>query len=726
MPAPETVNEPSETVDGEEAFLFVDGMHCSTCEIFLESNAAEQDGVKAVTASYATDTMKLTYDADDTDAETVAEALDGYGYSVGLERDAASTTDTDELRLLIGGFFTFLLMPWYIFYLYPSYIGIGSEDAFAEFTGPVARYIPLVLIGVMASVVLFYTGYPILRGAYVSLRARQPNMDLLVAVAALSAYAYSTVAVSLGSSHLYYDVSVAVVMAVSLGGYYEKKIKQRSTKLLSDLTEARVDVAELRREDGTTEKVSVEGLEGGDHVVVRSGERVPVDGFVVEGNAAVDESVVTGESLPVTKREGDRVVGGSVVTDDALVVEVTEDAESTLDRLTELLWSVQSAESGAQRFADRLATVFVPLVLALGVAVFVYRLGTGTAFTQALLSALTVLVVSCPCAMGLATPLAVASGVRDALENGIVVTNDAVFEGIDETETVVFDKTGTLTSGDMSVRDVIGDGSAVRKAAAVERFSSHPVADALVEEFDVPDATVKCFESSTKGVAASVDGEEVVAGAVEEFEGRGWTLNGTSETAESVRSRGDMPVVVGVDGEARAVVAVGDTDRAGMDEVLEAFDGKRKVVLTGDSPEAAERLNDVFDDVLAGVPPDGKTEAVRRFCGEGTTTMVGDGTNDAPALAAADVGVAVGSATALATDAADAVVTTDDLRDLPKVFDIAEGTKRRIRQNIGWALTYNAVALPLAVVGLINPFFAAVAMATSSLLVVLNSSRRVI
>jgi Cu2+-exporting ATPase len=328
--------------------------------------------------------------------------------------------------------------------------------------------------------------------------------------------------------------------------------------------------------------------------------------------------------------------------------------------------------------------------------------------------------------MGLATPLAVASGLREALGEGVVVTNDAVFEDADRTDTVVFDKTGTLTRGETSVRRVHGDEEAVRKAAAVERFSSHPVADAFVEGFGVPEAEVKGFKNRTKGVSAHVDGEEVVAGAVAEFKGRGWVLNGAEETAGRVRERGRMPVLVGVDGEVRAVVEVGDTERDGLDEAIGGFDDETKVLLTGDGREAAERFADRFDHVLAGVPPDGKAEAVRRFADEGTTTMVGDGTNDAPALAEADVGIAVGSPTALATDAADAVVTTDELGDVSKVFGVAEATRRRIRQNIGWALTYNAVAIPLAVVGAINPLFAAVAMATSSLLVVLNSSRSVV
>jgi len=697
-------------------------MHCSTCEIFLESLAEDVDGVEAAEASYATDTMRVVYDPDKTDRERVADALDGYGYTVVLKKDGIGSAEPEKLRLLVGGFVGMMVMQWYIFFLYPSYIGIGEGDVLAGFSGGVTRYIPLFLVGVMSSVVLFYTGYPILRGAYVSLRARQPNMDLLVALAAVSAYVYSTVAVALGDVHIYYDVSIAVVMAVSLGNYYEKKVKRRSADLLSDLTSAQVDEAELSDSEGTR-TVSVDELEEGDEVVVRSGERVPVDGIVVEGTAAVDESLVTGESLPVTKTEGDRVVGGSVVTDDALVVEVGEDATSTIDRLTETLWRVQSGSHGAQRLADRLATVFVPLILVIAAAVFVYRLGVGTPLPSALLLGLTVLVVSCPCAMGLATPLAVASGTRDALERGVVVTNDSVFEDVEETDTVVFDKTGTLTRGDMSVMGIHGDEEAARKAAAVEQFSSHPVAEAFVAEFGVPDAEVERFESTTRGVSAHVNGDEVIVGALDELERRGWDTDGVAQKTRNIRDEGRMPVSVGVEGELRAVVSVGDEGRSGMDETLESFDGKHKVLLTGDSPEAAERFEDSFDEVLAGVPPDGKAEAVRRFSAEGTTTMVGDGTNDAPALAEADVGIAVGSATALATDAADAVVTTDELKGIGVVFDVAEGTRRRIRQNIGWALTYNAVAVPLAVVGAINPLFAAVAMATSSLLVVLNSSR---
>ena len=709
----------------EEGFLFVNGMSCSTCEMFLESVAEDVEGVKAAEASYATDTMRTLYDPDDTDRETVADALDGHEYTVGLEREETEDTNPEKLRLVVGGFVGLLVMQWYVFFLYPSYLGLGDGEILAGFAGPVTRYIPLFFVGVMASVVLFYTGAPILRGAYVSLRARQPNMDLLVALAAVSAYVYSTVAVVLGDVHVYYDVSVAVIMAVSVGNYYEKKVKKRSTELLSDLASAHVDEAELRGDEGTR-TVPVESLEPGDEVVVRSGERVPADGTVVEGTAAVDVSVITGESLPETKKEGDDVIGGSVVTDDALVVEVGDDAESTLERLTETLWRVQSGSHGAQRLADRLAAVFVPLVILVATTVFVYRLVSGAGFSGALLSGLTVLVVSCPCAMGLATPLAVATGLREALENGVVVTNDSVLEDARGTDTVVFDKTGTLTRGDVSVRRVHGDEEAVRKATAVEGLSSHPIADAFVDGFDVPDVGVEGFENTTRGVRGVVDGETVVAGSVREFESRGWEMDRAAEKARHARENGRVPVLVGVDGDVRAVVEVGDTAREGFEEAVGIFNGKEKVLLTGDEPEAAEAFENSFDRVLAGVPPDGKVEAVRGFSDEGTTAMVGDGTNDAPALAEADVGIAVGSATALATDAADAVVTTDEITDVSVVFDVAGGTRRRIRQNIGWALTYNAVAIPLAVVGAINPLFAAVAMATSSLLVVLNSSRSIL
>ncbi|MFB6179252.1 MAG: heavy metal translocating P-type ATPase [Halorientalis sp.] len=711
--------------DAEEAYLAVDGMHCATCEAFLESRAADQAGVYDATASYATDTMRLAYDPDAVSTSDLSSAVSGYGYRA-RERTTGAEDDADdaEWALAIGGFFGMMVMLWYVLFLYPSYF--GYDPPFIDLGGAAGLYL-FGNIWLFSTVVVGYTGWPILRGAFVSLRAGHPNMDLLVALAATSAWAYSTLAMALGRTHIYFDVSVTVVLVVSLGNYYERRVKHRAAGLLSELTESRVTDARLY-DDGDTETVPIDELTGGDEVLVKPGERVPTDGTVVEGSAAVDESLLTGEPMPERKSVGDRVVGGSVVTDAPLVVEVSADATSTLDRLVELLWSIQSARPGIQRLADRLATVFVPTVIGLAVLAAVGTLATGGAPVAALLLALTVLIVSCPCALGLATPLAIAAGVREASAAGIVVATEAVFEEVPEADVVVFDKTGTLTTGELQVLDIAGESSeqALDRAAAVESLSSHPVARAIAARADDP-PTATDFESYATGVSGVVDGQRVVVGTVELLDNQGLTVpNALAARADEALTNGNRPVVVGWDGQARAAIILGEAPRPEWESVVDALAADHEVVvLTGDQGAAVEsfREHPGVDEVFAGVPPEAKAETVERLRSRGTVAMVGDGSNDAPALAAADLGVALGSGTDLATDAADAILIEDDLEGVLTLFDIADGTHSRIRQNLGWAFLYNGVAIPLAVAGLLNPLFAALAMATSSLLVVTNSAR---
>jgi len=763
--------------DAAETFLAVDGMRCATCEAFVELRGRECSGVRAVDANYAAGVARVWHDPD-VAADDLADRLSGYGYRL-RSPDAAGggRDDAAARRLLAGGAAALLVMPWYLFYLYPSYLGIGTPVLTVDATSPVGRYLPLAILGLLSGVVVFYTGYPVLRGAYVAVRTRRPNTDLLIAVAALSAYAYSTVALAAGHSHLYYDVSIAVILAVTVGGRYESRVRDRATGLLSELTAARVREATRLTDDGGTETVAVDALSGGDRVLVRPGERVPVDGVVREGTAAVDESVLTGESLPATKRPGDRVIAGGVATDDALVVEADGGGEHTLDRIAGLVWAVQSEGRGVQRFADRLATVFVPGVLLLGAAVAAWRLATGAGVGAALLAGLTVLVVSCPCALGLATPLAAAAGLRDGLERGIVATTGALFERAPDADAVVFDKTGTLTDGEARVRAVHGHPETLARAAAVERYSSHPVAEAIAsaaagsggtdrEDPAAPPDRATAADGGPgsnaaagadgdgdgngngnedaggipeadgfqrhpgAGVSGRVDGERVVVGTPALIEREvGPVDERVGERVRAAREAGAVPAVVGWDGRARGVVTVGDRARPDWEAAVEAAgDGRAVIVLTGDDPAAAARFRDhpAVDRTIAGVPPDGKAETVRRLSARGTVAMAGDGTNDAPALAAADVGIAVGDATARAAEAADAVVVDGGPAAVGTVLDLAAGTRRRIRGNVGWALVYNAVAIPLAVAGLLNPLLAAVAMATSSLLVAANSARPIL
>ncbi|WP_436903026.1 heavy metal translocating P-type ATPase [Halovenus halobia] len=749
--------------DYETTFLSIDGMHCATCETFIESQAAAHDNVAGADASYITDAVRIDHDPEAIGESGLRELLSGLGYQAYSRDDplAERRAEDDELmRLVVGVTFGMAIMMTYVALIYPLYFGgLWYPEPQAEFlaemlAGTSASY-PFLVMGLLTGFVLLYTGGPILKGAYVSLKTRQPNMDLLIAVAATSAWLYSTIAIFVesGIPSLYYDVTLTVILVVTAGGYYENQIKQRANDRLAGLTEAQVDEAHRYEGDGSTTAVDIEELSAGEEILVREGERVPVDGSVADGEGTVDEAVVTGESLPVGKTAGDEVVGGSLLQDGSLVVEVGEGADSSIDRLTDMVWDLQSANHGIQQLADRLATIFVPLVFALAVTVGVAYFLLGATLSTTILTALTVMIVSCPCALGLATPLAIASSVREALERSIVVFDETIFERLRDVDVVIFDKTGTLTTGDMQVLDAEGPDDLFEQAALLETHSSHPVAGAIVDRYgpneaatdggvadstasedggpdtaDPMDNRVADFRSYATGVGGTVDGTELLVGTVGLFAEQGWTVPEELERrAETARKEGNAPVVVGRDGTAEAIAVVGDQPREDWEDVVEMLTdrGIEVAVLTGDSKEASATFaaHPGIDEVFAGVPPEAKAETVRQYGAGRQTVMVGDGTNDAPALATADLGIALGSGTALAADAADVAIVDDSLSSLETVFDLAAAANTRVKQNIGWAFCYNGVAIPLAIVGLLNPLFAAVAMAFSSLLVVTNSSR---
>jgi Cu2+-exporting ATPase len=718
---------------GEETFLRVDGMHCATCETFLEAVATDADGVRDAEASYPTGTMRVVYDPDAVSPEAVPEVVDGFGYRASLA--AASETEDHELagRLIVGGFFGMMTMLWYALFLYPAYLGVDPATLLLDPTGSAGTYL-LANIWLMTTVVLGYTGWPILRGAIVSLRTGHPNMDLLVALAATTAYVYSSLAVVLGHTEVYFDITVAVVLVVTVGNAYKRRVADRATAGLADRVTERVDRARRRTAEGTPE-VAVDDLAAGDEVVVHAGERVPLDGTVLEGSAAVDTALLTGEAVPERCTAGDEVVGGADVLEGTVVVEVASDAERTLDRIVGDLLSIQSGRSAPERLADRIAAVFVPLVVLLAALAMGAHVLLGAALVPALLTGLTVLIVSCPCALGLATPLAIAAGLRAGLDRGLVLTDETVFERLQHTDVVVFDKTGTLTTGEMSVREVtVTDGvsraEVLDRAGALEQFADHPVAAAIdvaadSTHHDAVDVSTLAHRPGV-GVTGTVAGAQVRVGAPTLFDD--WAVPEVlAQEAATVRADGDLVALVGWDGRATACIRAGDTPRDDWRETVAAVvrGGREVVVLTGDSEVAAARYREVdaIADVFAGVPPEGKAAVIERLRADRTVAMVGDGTNDAPALAAADVGIAMGSGTAVAADAADVVATDDDLDAILDTLALTATTRRRIRQNLGWAFLYNAVALPLAAMGLLNPLFAALAMGASSLLVVVNAAR---
>jgi Cu2+-exporting ATPase len=708
----------------EEAFFKVDGMHCATCESFLESLATRQEGIYKSEASYASEMIKIYYDQERITLNDLAQRLSKMGYNL-HDLDAQSEeASNDAVRIIIGGFFGIIGLMLYSLFFYPTYIG---GDGLVPLTDA-EQYFFISNIFVMTSFVLFYTGFPILRGAWVSISVLKPNMDLLIAIAAVSAYLYSFGALLTGSTEIYFDVTMAIVLVVSIGNFYEKSIKSNKQNLLSKLSAQKLDHAFVQR-NGHLEKISIKDITDNDTVIVKAGERIPVDGTIIDGQGVVNEALMTGESLPVSKQQGDQVLSGTILTQNALTIKPDTNAQRTIDQLMKLMWNIQSSRSGKQRLADRIAAYFVPAVILLGMATFGYHLLGGVSATGAMLSALAVLIVSCPCALGLATPLAIASGMRTGLENDIIFKSAAVFEEESDADIVAFDKTGTLTTGEMQLLDRGSNQQALEYAASLETFSSHPVAAAIAKTGSKKEHKVEDFESHTSGVSGFVGDIQIYVGQPEWLEENRFSIDNAqhSKIAES-RSQGNVPVGVAWDTKVQSLLVVGDRLRRESPAVISDLQrrGKKIALITGDSSQAGEHINQQLrpEFLFTEAKPESKSNIIKELRQLGVVAMAGDGSNDAPALAESDLGIAFGNLTAIAAESAQIVIPNNKLTLVPTAFNIIRGTKNRIRQNLGWAFLYNIVTIPLAIAGLINPFFAALAMAASSLLVVSNSSRK--
>ncbi|WP_339105781.1 heavy metal translocating P-type ATPase [Haloterrigena salinisoli] len=784
--------------DLERSFFRIDGMHSAQCESYLESVAENRDGVADAAASYVTETVRVDHDPDRIAAEALEDALSTTGYTAYRREEAAEDDDAAgeesttrrsremqgvrkrrsenvlEVRYIVGIVFgSFLLVP-YVTTFYPMYLAAFTDywlfEQFAQQfnSDEVSLYAPLFMG--MTGAILYLTGRPLLRGAYVSLKLREPSTHLLATLTIVAAYAAGGIAFVRGGPDLYFDLTILVAAVVMGAIFYEETVKRDALNRLTDLTISQVGTARVLESDGATREVPVAEVAADDRLLVRAGERIPVDGRLAEGTCTVDEAVVTGESLPVSKTEGEPVIGGSVVTDGAAVVAVDDETTSSIDRLTRTVWNLQSADHGVQRRADALAGTALPIVVAAavvaGLAAVVLE-GTAIGVAAAVCLAL---IAASPWAFAFATPVSIASSIRDALERGIVVFDESVFERLREIDVVVFDKTGTLTTGEMTVLEADAPEDLLRAAAAVERRASHPAAAAIADAFgdsrestsdhrsdggvvdDVADGddgaesgTVREFERHATGVEGVyqtpsdepsergrsdeiVDGQRVLVGHPDLFRERGWDLeDGLEERIAEARAAGHLPVVVGRDGRAEGLIVVGDEPRPEWTETVTALadEGVDVVVLTGDDGSAAAsfREHSGVTRVFANVPPAGKTAAIRRLRAEGRVAMVGDGTNDAPALAAADLGLSLGGGTALAADAADLAIVEDDLGAVEQAFALARAARRRVVQNLGLALGYNAIVIPVALAGLLNPVVTTGALTVTGLLIVSNSLR---
>lgn len=766
--------------DGSQTFLRIDGMYSATCEAYLESLAEKQPGVTTAEASYVTETIRVDHDPEIVSNDALRDVLSTLGYTAYLRDDASTgegeTSGTTRRSREMGGirkrrddqllgmrysvgflFGAFLLVP-YVAILYPAHLAsIFDWQALAIFEGAFrlnseGAFVFLRLYFVMTGLILVFTGLPVLRGAYISLKMRRPNTDLLVAITAVSAYLYSTAAVILGQNDIFYDLAIVVTAAVTAMVFYESSIKQRALDRLTELTISQVEWARTYDSDGNTQEVRVEDLDAGDVVLVRQGERVPVDGELVEDSCTVDEAIVTGESLPVLKRAGDDVIGGSIVTDGAALIRVGPDVTSSVDRITTAVWDLQSATHGVQRHADQLASYAVFLVVGAAAVGGVGALAFGMSLPDVVLLALLVLLAGSPWALGLATPLSVAKSLSSALRRGIIIFDETVFERLRDVDTVVFDKTGTLTTGEMEVIEADAPAELLDAVAALEQRASHPAANAITTAFagtdsadnrerqsnPAGDATrmegidqIQEFTNHRSGIEGMIGGTSYLVGNLDLFAEQGWAVDDDirSRVADA-RGFGQLPVVVGRNGIAEGLIVVGDEPRDGWDDTISQLGarGTDIVVLTGDDKEATDffKRHDAVTHVFATVPPEGKTATIRQLKSDGQVAMVGDGTNDAPALAAADLGISLGGGTALAADAADIAIVDNDIRSVETAFDLAGAARRRVKQNNLLAFSYNGIALAALAVGVFNPLAAAAAVIAGGGLIAANTRRRLL
>ncbi len=682
--------------------LDIEGMTCASCAHRIERKLNQLEGVDAE-VSYATEKAHVRYPTG-LATQDLIDVVRRAGYDAALPVPAGREAPTPRpVRLIVAAV---LSVPVVLWAMVPDTRVAGWE------------WWSLLLSGI----VVWWSGWQFHRAAAVNARHGASTMDTLVSLGTVAAWVWSAVAVVRGEGHLYLESAAVVTTFLLAGRYAEGRSKQRAGEALRSLMELGAKQVTLLDETGER-PVPVEDLRVGDRFVVRPGEKVATDGVVEEGASAVDRSLITGEPVPVDVGPGDDVVGSSVNASGRLVVRATRvGADTQLAQITRLVARAQSTKAPVERLADRISSVFVPVVLVIALlTLMAWLVLTGDA-TSAFTAAVAVLVIACPCALGLATPTALMVGTGRGAQLGILIRGPQVLESTRAVDTIVLDKTGTVTTGRMSV--VHADPDLLRLAAAVERASEHPVARAIVEAAGADLPEVDDFTSLPGlGARGVVEGREVTVGRLDLF------ADAPEAVRRAVTAGGDgTPVVVGWEGVARGVIVVADTVKPTSAEAVRALRdlGLHAVLLTGDHESAARRVADEvgIDTVVAGVLPEQKVAEVARLQTEGrVVAMAGDGVNDAAALAQADLGLAMGTGTDVAIAAGDLTLVSGDLRSAAVAIRLARRTLGTIRGNLFWAFAYNVAAIPLAAAGMLDPMVAGAAMACSSLFVVGNSLR---
>ena len=749
-----------ESADQKQIVLPITGMTCANCAATIQRTLEKKvAGVEGATVNFATEKARVEYDPSQVSRRDLVEAIEKIGYSVtesepgGLE-DRERAARQDEIQAQTYKFWIGLAFSLPLFVL-SMMRDFGLLGAWAD--APWVNGLMLAL----ATPVQFYVGWDYYVGAFKALRNRSANMDVLIAMGSSAAYFYSipvTVALMLGSSalgtHVYYETAAVIITLIKLGKLLEVQAKGKTSAAIKKLMGLRPKTARVVRDHQEID-VPISDVAVGDTVVVRPGEKIPVDGLVIEGRSAVDESMMTGESLPVTKQTGDEVIGGSINKQGRLKFEAKRvGAETALAQIVRLVEEAQGSRAPIQRLADQVAGVFVPIVLLIALVTFlIWWVVVDLGLTAAMIRMVAVLVIACPCALGLATPTAIMVATGRGAQQGILFKNSQALEQAHSLEVIVLDKTGTLTLGEPSVTDIWvkdqklknGADRLLYLAASVEAGSEHPLGEAIVRaarERELQLAQPEEFEAQTgQGVIARVEGRRVALGNAKMMKESSVPLEGLEAEAERLQSEAKTVVWMAVDGEALGLIGIADTLKPGSKEAVHQMHqlGLTVVMMTGDNAATASKIAEQvgIDRVLSEVLPGEKAAQIQKLQSEskGLVGMVGDGINDAPALAQADVGIAIGTGTDVAMETADVTLMRGDLRSVPQAIALSKATLRTIKQNLFWAFFYNVVLIPVAA-GVLYPFaalpgalrslhpiLAALAMAFSSVTVVTNSLR---
>ncbi len=750
--------------------LPITGMTCANCVNTVERTLNKKVlGILEATVNFATEKATVKYVPGAVTRADMVAAIEQAGYGVVQADSAEELVDAEKeareqeiweqtRKLQIGIIFT---VPLFIFSMSRDFglLGTWAHASWVHY-----------FFWLLATPVQFYTGWDYYVGGFKSLRNKSANMDVLVALGSSVAYFYS-IAVTLGllEGHVFFETSAAIITLIKVGKLLEAQAKGKTSEAIKALMGLQAKTARVER-NGQEIDIPTDQVVIGDIVIIRPGEKFPIDGVVVGGSSSVDESLLTGESLPVDKKMGDEVIGATINKSGLLKVEATKvGRETALAQIIRLVEQAQGSKAPIQALADKVSAIFVPAVITIALATFFIWLASGAGFTPALVRLVAVLVIACPCALGLATPTAIVVGMGKGATQGILFKNSAALERAHALQVIVLDKTGTITKGQPSVTDIIGSQpladsqQILQLAASAERGSEHPLGEAIVraaKEKNLPLSEPMAFQAiSGHGISAQVDGHALLLGNQRLMEQQNISLAGLLEKAIQLQNEAKTVMWLAVDGQATAVIGVADTIKEDSPQAIAHLKalGLQVMMMTGDNQATAQAIAHevaleiqklgllgkpsfsgevAFDRVLAEVLPGDKSGNVAKLQAEGYVVgMVGDGINDAPALAQADVGIAIGTGADVAMEAADVTLISGDLRGVQKAISLSRATMRTIKQNLFWAFAYNVVLIPVAVGALsffptlpiylreLHPIAAAFAMAFSSVTVVSNSLR---